>query len=315
MPSPFIYILIILLFQSFNVSAEQQTLNIISQNLNRFFDDKDDGNKAKTLSRSRYQKRQQQLVNKIANEYIFADVIALQEVENKSILLDVSKILKSNHDKDYAAILYEGNDISGIDVGFLVKKNIQIKSVKPLFSNKTYSHKGEKLFSRPPLVLEFCLTQCYTIVNLHLRSMRGLKSPKHQKRVILKRRLQAEILARWIDQFQHQHPQHKLIVLGDFNALTPSDSYVDSVGTIIGSPDQKRPMWKSPDLIKNDLVDVSLQVKRKYRYSYIYKKRKQLLDYLLVSENLKNKIKSLSFSRIDYRFSDHAALKAKIFDE
>ena len=143
--------------------------------------------------------------------------------------------------------------------------------------------------------------------------MKGLNSSRQRKRVSLKRKQQAETLARWINKFQSQNPRKKLMIIGDFNALTPSDSYVDSLGTIIGEPDQKRPKLKSPDLIDNNLIDVTLRVKAKSRYSYRYKKRNQLLDYLLISKNLKPLVKSISFSPIDYKFSDHGALKAQIY--
>ena len=86
--------------------------------------------------------------------------------------------------------------------------------------------------------------------------MRGLRSPAKGQRVALKRRLQAETLARWIDRHQQLRPHQGLIITGDFNALQPSDAYVDSLGTILGKPDSQRPRWKSPDLIVSDLVDL-----------------------------------------------------------
>ena len=308
-----IFLLTALVIQSYNGAANEPVLNIVSQNLNRFFDDKDDGNNEKIISSKKYRQRIKQLVNKISTEYKFADVIALQEVENKQILQTVSKKLNKKYAENYQTILIEGNDISGIDVGFLVKKSYQVKSVNSLFRNHTYSKVTEKLFSRPPLLINLCLTECLNIINVHLRSMRGLNSSRHRKRVSLKRLAQAETLASWIDNFQHDYPQEKLIIIGDFNALAPSDSHVDSLGTIIGNPDQKHPKWKSPDLIDDDLIDVSQRVKASSRYSYRFKKRKQLLDYLLVSKNLKSSVKSLTFSRIDYKFSDHGALKAQIY--
>ena len=73
----------------------------------------------------------------------------------------------------------------------------------------------------------------------------------------------------------------------------------------------KAPRYKGKDLIRRDLKDTSLKIKKPRRYSYIYKKRKQQLDYALVSNNLKKYIRNIYFTRIDYKFSDHAAL---IFD-
>ncbi len=303
---------IILLFLSLHAAAGQPTLTLASQNLNRFFDDKDDENKAKTLSPRLYRQRLLQLVEKIKSTYNFADVIAFQEVENIDILQDVSSQLKKRYHMNYQPVLIEGNDISGIDVGFLVKQKYTLKSITSLYQDNIFTPKGESLYSRPPLLIELCQTDCLTIVNIHLRSMRGLSSKRQRKRVSNKRLLQAETLARWVDKFQHENPQSRLMIVGDFNALKPSDAYVDSLGTIIGKPDQQRPKWKSPDLIKNDLVDTSLMIKARHPYSYKYRKRKQILDYLLVSSNLKHKIKSIFYTDIDYKFSDHAALIAII---
>ena len=159
-------------------------------------------------------------------------------------------------------------------------------------------------------MLEICDRQCLVIVNLHLRSMRGLRSPVKGQRVALKRRLQAETLARWIDRQQQLRPQQGLIITGDFNALQPSDAYVDSLGTILGQPDQQRPRWRSVDLIDRDLIDISRKLPNAQRYSYIYKGNKQQLDYMLVSQVLASRVTAVGFSPIDYGFSDHAALKA-----
>ncbi len=305
-------IAIILAILNSPVSAEPPVIKLVSQNLNQFYDDKDDGNKAKTLSTGKYRQRVQQLVEKIRSVYNFADVIAFQEVENIGILQDVSNQLKQRYNVKYRPVLIEGNDISGIDTGFLVKQKYKLKSISSLYQNKIINPKGEPLYSRPPLLIELCHPECFTIVNIHLRSMRGLSSNKKRKRVSHKRLLQAEILARWINKFQYENPQSRLMIVGDFNALKPSDAYVDCLGTLIGKPDQQRPKWKSPDLIKNDLVDTSIMVKTGTPYSYQYRKRKQLLDYLLVSRDLKKKIKSISYTGIDYKFSDHAAMIAVI---
>lgn len=302
-------ILLLLLF-SFAACADQLELNLVSQNLNRFFDDRDDGNKEPVFTHRLYRKRLNQLIEKISDTFQFADVLAFQEVENIDILLDISRLLEKKHSKKYQAVLIEGNDGSGIDSGFLVKKPYRIKSSQALFKNRSYNSKGEKLYSRPPLLIEICHDKpgCFSIVNLHLRSMRGLRSYKKGRRVALKRLSQAETLATWINSFQQQHTDKHLIIVGDFNALTPADAYVDSIGIILGNPDQSRPNWKSTDRIKRDLIDVSKRLPPQNRTSYIYKRKKQQLDYILVSSNLNRHVKSIHFTDIDYSFSDHAAV-------
>lgn len=304
-------LLLLLFICSTEAIADASTVTIVTQNLNRFFDNVDDGNKEKVLSNQHYKKRKDQLVHKIVNSYGSPDILLFQEIENRRILQDVGLLLKTRHDLNYEPVLIEGNDQSGIDVGYLIKKPLNVTHTKTLFTRKTYNRKGDRLFSRPPLVIEVCDSSCITVMNVHLRSMRGLRSHKKGHRVTRKRKLQAENIARWVNDFQHEHPKKKLLVGGDFNALIPSDRFVDVVGTILGNPDTQRPVTISKDLIKNDLIDISKSVKKNQRYSFVYKRKRQQLDYILVNKNLSSTLNEVRFTRIDYRFSDHAALLAQ----
>ena len=285
-------------------------ITIVSQNLNRLFADKNDGNREKVVSTRIYQNRLNKLVRKIEREFDFPEVMAFQEIENINILDDVSQRLRTQFNQPYRALLIEGNDTSGIDVGYLVKQSLEIKDTRSLFKNHKLRLSNEFLFSRPPLLLEACVDECVTFINLHLKSMRGLRSPKKGKRVLEKRVRQAETLAQWIHDLQDRHPHKRLVVLGDFNALTPSDKYADIIGTLLGAPDQQRPQRTSPDLITRDLINATQIIPAKQRYSFVYKKQRQQLDYLLMSENLKESLTQIVFSRIDYDFSDHSAVIA-----
>jgi endonuclease/exonuclease/phosphatase family metal-dependent hydrolase len=288
-----------------------QTLTLASQNMNRLFDDKDDGKHEKVVTNKTYLKRIKKLSEKISTSFERPDIIALQEVENLNILKDVAEALK-NKGSDYQAVLIEGNDISGIDVGFLVNTRYRIIQQRQLFKNLHSGSSESYLFSRPPLLIEVCIAECVTIINVHLRSMRELRSKKQGKRVATKRKQQAETLAQWVNQFQLSHPLHRLVIVGDFNALPVSDKFVDVTGIIRGKPDQARPGYKSTDLIVRDLIDLTRSIPAKQRYSFVYKKHKQQLDYLLIGNSKNHKLKKLKFSSIDYRFSDHAALIAEI---
>ncbi len=290
--------------------AAAAELRLVTQNLNRLFDDKDDGNREKVLSPRQYQRRLQLVVDKVADEFEFADVIAVQEVEHIDVLQDVARLLRQIHRQDYRGYLVEGNDSSGIDVGYLVKAPLQVNSVQALFQQQTYGQHQNRLFARPPLLLEVCRVECLSIVNVHLRSMRGLRSAKKGRRVAMKRKQQAETLAKWIHRQQQQQPQQGLVISGDFNALTPSDAYVDTLGTILGQPDQQRPRWKSKDLLEPDLIDISRRVPRHQRFSYVYQGNQQQLDYILVSAPLRPRVTQVRFSKIDDALSDHAAVHA-----
>ncbi len=306
-------LLIWLLFSSLAIAD----LRVASQNLNRFFDDKKNSRSKyeKVISNQAFQKRLSQLVTKIDIVYQFADIIAFQEVENIGILNQVADMVKQTYDKDYQPFLIEGNDVSGINTAYLISSQLKVKSFKSLFKDKVYAINGAKLYSRPPLLVEVCKkSKCITIINLHLRSMRGLRSKNAGERIAHKRFLQADTLAKWIDRFQKQYPTLELIILGDLNALTPSDKYVDVIGALLGQPDQDRPKWIHTDRISTNLYNASELASKKRRYSYLYKRTKQLLDYAIVSANLKTKVKHIEYSWIDYSFSDHAALTFMLKD-
>ena len=97
------------------------------------------------------------------------------------------------------------------------------------------------------------------------------------------------------------------MLIGDFNALTPSDDHVDVVGIIRGRP----ALNLGRDLLDPDLIDLTRRIPPNRRYSYIFKRRKQQLDYLLVNRAFNAELLGIGFSRIDYRFSDHAGLQAR----
>lgn len=294
-----------------SVAVSESSFSILSQNLNRLFDDVDDGNREKILSQKGYRKRLNSVAGKIGRDFSYPQIIALQEVENQNVLLDIAKTIKSNNGPDYRAVLLEGNDRSGIDVGYLIQASINIERQQQLFKDKLVKNSRAPLFSRPPLLVETCFDNaCITIVNVHLRSMRGLGSSKKGKRVALKRLAQADTLAKWIDAFQSRKPQSTILLIGDFNALTPQDRYSDIVGTILGNPNNNEVKYPSVDWIDKDLVDLTRRIKQAERYSYVYKGRKQILDYLLVNQNFSSALERIQFKPIDQKFSDHAGLLA-----
>lgn len=294
-------------------SQADQSISLVSQNMNRFFDDKNDGHNEKIVPRWNYQRRLDRLSRKIISTFKKPDIVALQEVENLDILNDLARQVKRQEkDLDYQGILLEGNDQSGINIGFLVSSSYQVKRKTQLFSHLKLSNTKEFLFSRPPLLIEVCQQICITVVNLHLRSMRDINSSKHGNHTALKRKQQAETLASWVNQFQLKNPHRLLLLIGDFNAVAAADPFVDVLGTIIGNPDQVNPKWKSKDLINRDLINVTLQIPETLRYSYIYRKNRQQLDYLLISDSNNYSVNSVEFSYIDYKLSDHAALISEI---
>lgn len=289
--------------------ASADTIRIASQNINRLFDDVDDGNGEKIETSQKFQQRLKSTAEVIVQQFQAAHIIAFQEVENMNVLKRLAKQIGEHGGLKYRAILHPGNDISSINVGYLIHEKLRVEDTRQLF--KTSRLGTNPLFSRPPLLVKVCLQTCLTLVNLHLRSMRGLRSAKKSKRVSNKRLKQAIELAKWVDRFQTRYPQQSLMLLGDFNALTPHDGFTDIVGTIAGDPNNIDVRFPSDDLVKHDLIDLTRQIPTSGRYSYVYKGHKQIIDYMLVSQNFRPKLRHIGFGEIDRAVSDHAGLSAE----
>jgi predicted extracellular nuclease len=169
----------------------------------------------------------------------------------------------------------------------------------------------QPLFTRPPLYLEACyIENCISLLNVHLRSMRGIDSRKKGERVRRKRLQQAETIAAWSNRFQQSRQGESLLLLGDFNALTPGDKHVDVAGIIRGNPDNSAVRLPARDLIEPDLVDLTELIPAPKRYSFIFRQKKQQLDYMFVNQSFGAEVETIAFSRIDYHFSDHGGLLA-----
>jgi hypothetical protein len=279
--------------------------------MHRLFDDVDDGNREQILPGAEFRRRISGAVHKFADEYALPQVIALQEVENLNVLRQISAGIRRQYATDYQPILIPGQDISSINLAYLVRADLRIRTTRQLFRDQRLPFDGSSLFSRPPLALEACLRErCLTLINLHLRSMRGIDSADQTERVAHKRLRQAQTVALWVNRFQQANPDAWLMLLGDFNALTPADRHVDVAGIIRGNPDNSGTRLPARDLVETDLLDLTRRVPRDQRYSFIYRQKKQQLDYLFVSEPLATAIDSIRFGVIDYAFSDHAGLLA-----
>lgn len=292
--------------------APADYFSVLSQNMNRLFDDVDDGHQEQIIATPEFHQRIAGAVHKFGEEYGLPQVIALQEVENLNVLQQISAGIRGQYGIDYRAILIPGQDISSINIGFLVRREVTIRKTSQLFREHSANFGGGPLFARPPLRLDACLhSRCLSLVNLHLRSMRGIDSVDQGERVARKRRQQAETVALWVNQFQRSLPDAWLLLLGDFNALTPSDGHVDVAGIIRGNPDGSPARLPAPDLVATDLVDLTRRIPPGQRYSFIFRQARQQLDYVFVTQALANVAESIRFGAIDYRFSDHAGLLAE----
>lgn len=304
-----IVLILALIFISGAAAAEP--FRVLTQNMNRLFDDIDDGNREKILSPQRFRQRIEAAAKKFGESFGLPHVIALQEVENLNVLEQIAAEIHRRYSTRYRAILLPGLDPSGINLAYLVRRGVVIRRVEQLFHEEIHGADGQALFTRPPLYLEAChIENCLILLNLHLRSMRGIDSGRDGERVRRKRLAQAEAIARWSDDLQKAKADLSLLILGDFNALTPADEHVDVAGIIRGNPDNRNTRLHGRDLVQPDLLDLTRRIPANKRFSFVFSRKKQQLDYMFVNQAFAAEVEYIAFGGIDRRFSDHAGLLA-----
>ncbi|MCK4845187.1 MAG: endonuclease/exonuclease/phosphatase family protein, partial [Candidatus Heimdallarchaeota archaeon] len=242
------------------------------------------------------------------------DLIAVQEVEKLDLLLRLANTepLKG----DYEAVLIEGPDARGIDVGLLYNKNrVKILSVEVRQTLTTlldgYGPGDSQLFSRPPLVVHLetiekkgAGSDIWLIIN-HFKS-KSVYAPFYAD-TTPRRIEQAEWVSSLVGEIQDVDPNARVMVLGDLNDFEYSEplQVLEAAGL-------------------NNLI---LDIDKEYRYTYIYRGYSQVLDHMLVTPSLIgliNEVRIMHFN-VDYPFtlygydstigicsSDHEVLMASI---
>ncbi len=278
---------------------------IASLNCYRLFDDVNDGGGETVVSSDEYARRLAKFSLYIRNVLNSPYIIAVQEVEKLGVLADLaSKINADDPSVVYTAYLEEGNDIGGIDVGFLVREEfVQVDAVTQLEKDKTYTNPntGEQdiLHDRPPLLLEGSFivngqpAYPISVIAVHQRSLSGIET----LRVQTKRLAQAEAVAAIMQSMQAANPDVHLVVTGDFNAYEFTDGYVDVVGQMKGDFIPSENVLSGPDLVDPNFTDQTLNVPAEERYSFIYQGSAQVLDHALTSVALNKSVTGFAYGR------------------
>jgi len=301
--------------------ADQFT--VASFNMERFFDTTDDpGISDVALTQTAFNNRLNKASLAIRNVLQMPDILGVEEMENLATLqalaakVNNDAVAASQPSPGYTAYLEEGNDIGGIDVGFLVKSTrVHVIDVTQYNKDETYINPNngqpELLNDRPSLILRATIQTPagspypVTVIVNHLRSLSGVDDPVDGYRVRAKRRAQAESLANLVQARQTGDPNEHIVLVGDFNAYEFSDGYVDVVGAIKGTPaacDQV--VLCSFDLVNPDLVDLAGTVPAADRYSYSFDGAAQVLDHELVTQNLMGRFDGLRYARNDADFPE-----------
>src|SRR5262249_41274911 len=221
-------------------AADQFT--VAACKVERLFDRTDDpGISDVALTATAFANRVNKASLAIRNVLRMPDILAVEEMENITTLQALAT--KINNDAvanfqpnpGYAAYLQEGNDIGGIDVGFLVKSSrVKFVDVTQFGLTTTYTNPNnnqqETLNDRPPLVLRATVNAPsgapfpITVIVNHLRSFSGVDDPVDGPRVRAKRAAQAEYLANLIQARQAADPNEHIGSAGDCNPLEFPDA-------------------------------------------------------------------------------------------
>lgn len=251
------------------------------------------------------------------------DIIGVQEAENLATLqaladkLNADTMAAGGSNPMYEAYLEEGNDIGGIDVGFLVKRSrVTVLSVvqEGKFATFTNPTTGAQdiLNDRPPLILQAEVMSPIgppvrvTVIVNHLRSLNDVTDVGATgDRVRAKRAAQAEFLANLIQARQAADSAERIVVLGDFNAFQFNDGYVDVIGTIRGVPTSAAEVTvASADLVNPDLTNLLGMLPAGERYSFVFDGSAQVLDHVLVSDSLKDMVSRFHYARANADFPE-----------
>jgi hypothetical protein len=314
-------------------------VTVASFNMERFFDTVNDpGISDPVLTAAAFNRRVAKASLVVRTVQHYPDVIGVEEMENLTTLQAVATQINNDAvtiealpNPNYVAYLSEGNDIGGIDVGFLVKESrVTRLSVTQLelpgcdhvtastCNNYIDPNTGSPdiLNDRPPLVLLASIprtaggTLGFTVIVNHLRSLNGVDdntvagSGTVGARVREKRRKQAEFLANYIQGRQTANPNEKIITVGDMNAFRVNDGYVDSIGTILGTPaPADQVVLASTDLVNPNQTDLVDTLTAAQQYSYNFDGNAQTLDHIIINPPALAILNRFAYARDDSDFA------------
>lgn len=252
-------------------AAGAQRWALATFNLWRLRDSHKDAPLDRPLKPALYRARLDALAGYLIDTLKTPALVAVQEVENRAILQALARRIHERGGPLYRAVLLEGNDPSGMDVGLLYRKPVRIGKVRALFADQRFRHHA--LFSRPPLVVAVTQPVAFSLVVVHLRSARGLGG---RAWVAEKRRRQAQRLTGWLQ--GHKGP---LVLAGDFNSGPGKGAFAQP--------------WRR--IGAAGLYDSAERLAGAERYSYRHRCRPMELDHILLSPEMQKRLSAVAISR------------------
>jgi Putative Ig domain/Calx-beta domain len=294
------------------LDASADEITLASVNLQRFFDEVNDSNGAPTLTAAALDKRLTKTSLAICDYVKAPDILGVTEAENLRVLGLLADRINSTCARapQYVPYLVQGNDVGGINVGFLVSNRavdalsrVEVLEVTQFGKTTVLTNPDSStslLNDRPPLLLRAIVTADngarypVTVIVNHLRGLTGIDDtspgsggwPTEGDRVRAKRGQQALFLAGLVQARQLADPAERIVLLGDFNAYPFSDGFVDVMGIVRGAEAAEPNVvsyFDSP--ITRPLTDsATLIANAGDRYASVANGSAQSLSHILVNE-------------------------------
>lgn len=325
-------------------APKDRQFSIAATNLERLFDDEDDPNiKEPIITAEGFSNRLKKISLAVRTYMQTPDVVGIIEVENLAVLKKLADRINKDAEAagkpnpNYEAYLAEGNDIGGIDSGFLVKRaRVEVLETKQFGKNEKFQNPVTKedvfLNDRPPFLLRAAIKNVktgkpfeFTVIVNHLKSFNDYNDEKKSPFVRMKKKLQAEFLAKYVGERLKANPQERIALVGDFNFYQFNDGIMDVMGTIKGMTAAKDAVINvSEDLLNPDLTNLVDRMKPAQAYSYSFDGNAQVLDHFLINDAFLKHVVGFGYARVNAdfpetyrndttrveRFSDHDAAVA-----
>jgi uncharacterized protein len=306
------------------VPAAPTQFTVASFNMQRFYDTvNDDGTSDVALTDVAFERRLAKASAAIRVALSMPDIVGVQEMEKLSVLQTLAERVNADAqtagqgNPGYSAILLEGNDIGGIDVGLLVRARVTVHETiqwgKDLNYTDPRTGQPALLNDRPSVSIRATVggqpqgrlpADIIVVVN-HLRSLNGVDDPVDGIRVRAKRQAQAEFLASVLQELQQAHPTTPIVSIGDYNAFEVNDGYGDIMGTVRGVPAEPSDVVNaSPDLVNPDFTDAAASLPPDQQYSYSFDGNAQTLDHVLLSQSALSSFAGFIHPRINADFPE-----------
>lgn len=276
--------------KSSHIPLTPSQISLASFNLDDYFDVVDDTG---DIAEPKYNEvelaqKQEKLTSAIADVLSCPTLIGVQEVEKELLLIELSDRLIPKCGFTYAVSHLDAPDSRGSDLALLSdQRRVDVLTISQhqscsvletgVFDPSIKCQNGEEpLFSRPPLLVNVDIDgQSLSIFINHFKSKRGGELETAPRRLA-----QAQHLLELVSATMTPDKDTAIVVLGDFNDYDKS-----SVMEIL--------------LESGSLIDGLERVPESERYSYIFDGASQLVDWILVTPWLKDRIVSANIFHIN----------------